>query len=347
MNKVTRFLQAGRIGLQALLVAGCGALLITPLMIIDEGNIAPTSCECQVEKVNVMPGSFLPPSTAPISPISSAGSATINLAYAISEDAPQLMMADPTRAAATPSVVPTLTSTSTAVTPPGQVLNVTLPTSISDRTISSLLVYLPPGYSQQTTQRYPVLYLLHGQGDNDDQWVRLGITKTADNLIDSGKIAPLIMVMPYETESSMPEDTDFGKDLATVVVPWIDSQYRTLTDRTDRAIGGLSRGAAWAVRLGLIYWQTFGAIGAHSYPMFYGDDFLIPGWLNVIPPSNYPRLYLDIGNSDPGLQIVRNFEAYLTKRGIPHEYHLNIGYHEEKYWQAHLEDYLLWYNSVW
>ncbi len=229
----------------------------------------------------------------------------------------------------------------------GQVLDVHLPDGFVKQSLAALKIYLPPGYNTQTQRRYPVLYLLHGQDDSDEQWVRLGVNTVADRLIASGEIKPMIIVMPGEAGSPAPENTGFGAALATSLVPWIDANYRTLPDRNDRAIGGLSRGAAWAVRLGLIYWQTFGAIGANSFPMFYGDNYLIPGWLDAIPIDSYPHIYLDIGNSDPELQLVKMFEDYLTRRGIPHEYHLNVGYHEDKYWQAHLEDYLLWYNSTW
>ena len=222
-----------------------------------------------------------------------------------------------------------------------------LPESFSAQSLNQLKVYLPPGYDSHLMRRYPVLYLLHGQGDNDNQWVQLGVKTDADRLIDSQEILPLIIVMPNETDSASPEQSGFGETLATALVPWVDAHYRTLPNRYERAIGGLSRGAAWAVRLGLIHWQIFGAIGAHSFPMFYGDGLLIPKWLKAIPTNSYPQIYLDIGSSDPGLGIVTTFENFLTSQGIPHEYHLNVGYHEDKYWGAHLEDYLRWYDSTW
>jgi enterochelin esterase-like enzyme len=221
-----------------------------------------------------------------------------------------------------------------------------MPTPSPDKPLK-YLIYLPPGYDSKSTQRYPVLYLLHGQGFTDDQWIRLGVATTADHLINSGSIAPLIIVMPDETNSLLPDQSSFGQTVATALVPWIDNLYLTKKDRTYRAIGGLSRGASWAVRLGLIYWQTFGVIGAHSYPMFYGDEILIPNWISAIPIDFYPRVYLDIGNKDTGIEYVEVLESALTKYGVPHEYHVFVGYHEEKYWQAHVEGYLLWYTKTW
>jgi enterochelin esterase-like enzyme len=253
-----------------------------------------------------------------------------------------------TPASATPESVgsQTLTESSSVTIVPGTIESGEVETPLLDQALQ-YQIYLPPGYDTQRYKRYPVLYLLHGVGYTDDQWLRLGIATTADRLISQAEISPLIIVMPNEEGSSLPDQTSFGEAVATDLVDWIDSNYRTLTNRSDRAIGGLSRGASWSVRLGLIYWQTFGSIGAHSYPMFYGDNSQIPDWLEAIPSDSYPRIYLDIGAKDPGLQVVLKFEDYLTQQNIPHEFHLNIGYHEEGYWKAHVEEYLLWYAADW
>ena len=203
------------------------------------------------------------------------------------------------------------------------------------------------GYDSQAARLYPVVYLLHGQGSTDDQWIDMGIDTTADRLQATAEISPLMIVMPLEVDAAMPENTNFGQVVSTVLVQWIDSHYLTRADRADRAIGGLSRGASWAMRLGLMYWQTFGAIGAHSFAEFFGDGYWIPKWLAAIPPDAYPRIYLDIGNKDPGLPLVQDYEVYLTGQGIPHEFHMFLGYHDEIYWQGHLEDYLRWYTADW
>jgi enterochelin esterase-like enzyme len=129
----------------------------------------------------------------------------------------------------------------------------------------------------------------------------------------------------------------------------IDTNYRTLTDRRYRAVGGLSRGAGWAVHLGLSHWESFGAIGAHSLPVFYSDLPFIKIWLDAIPQDSLPRIYLDLGDKDRP-QISRSakwFEELLTKKNIPHEWHLYPGYHEEAYWQVHLKEYLRWYEAGW
>ena len=210
-------------------------------------------------------------------------------------------------------------------------------------------VYLPPCYNQLTSHRYPVLYLIHGQNYNDDQWDRLGVDEIADELIAAGEVPPFIVVMPRDRVWSQPTEDRFGQAVIEALLPWIDTNYRTLAERRYRAVGGLSRGAGWAVHLGLSHWESFGAIGAHSLPVFYSDLRFIKKWLDSIPPDSLPRIYLDLGDKDR-LQLTRSakwFEELLTQKDIPHEWHLYPGYHEEAYWQAHLEEYLRWYGEGW
>jgi enterochelin esterase-like enzyme len=210
-------------------------------------------------------------------------------------------------------------------------------------------VYLPPCYEEQPGRRYPVLYLIHGQSYNDDQWDRLGADETADALIASGEVSPFLIVMPRDRVWSQPTEDPFGQAVAEALVPWIDENYRTRPERASRAVGGLSRGAGWAIHLGLSRWELFGAIGAHSLPVFWTDLPHLRDWLDAIPPTERPRIYMDLGDKDRP-QISRSarwFEELLTEKGIPHEWHLYSGYHEEAYWEAHVEEYLRWYARDW
>ena len=109
------------------------------------------------------------------------------------------------------------------------------------------IVYLPPCYDQMTDERYPVLYLLHGQTYTDDQWVNLGAPAAADKLIHAGDAPPFIIVFPDDRYWNLPPGDGFGDRLIHVIIPFIDQNYRTLTDRDHRALGGLSRGGGWAV----------------------------------------------------------------------------------------------------
>ena len=210
-------------------------------------------------------------------------------------------------------------------------------------------IYLPPCYGQETQRRYPVLYLLHGQSYNDDQWDRLGADEAADALITSGEAVPFIIVLPRYRIWFQPDEHNFGQAMLEVLIPHIDAHYRTIPDRAQRAIGGLSMGAAWALHLSLSQWEMFGAVGLHSLALFSIDSSRIPGWLDAIPQDQLPRIYIDIGDRDSKnlLDSTRWFEETLTKKDIPHEWFLFSGYHEEKYWREHTEGYIRWYTRDW
>lgn len=210
-------------------------------------------------------------------------------------------------------------------------------------------VYLPPCYDTQANVRYPVLYLIHGQSYNDDQWDRLGADEIAEQLILSGEIAPFLIVMPRDRLWVQPAEDPFGEVIVNELIPFIDRSYRTIPQRSQRAIGGLSRGAGWAVHLGLQSWQVFGALGAHSLAVFESDAPKIDQWLDRIPRELMPRIFLDIGDHDrpPILQSAVWFEQLLTRKRIPHEWYLYPGYHQEAYWQAHVEQYIRWYADPW
>jgi enterochelin esterase-like enzyme len=210
-------------------------------------------------------------------------------------------------------------------------------------------IYTPPCYTQHTTTRYPVLYLIHGQSFDDSQWERLGMGQAADRLIAAGEIAPLIIVMPRDRFWTQPSQDRFGDAMMEVLIPLVDETYRTRPEREQRAIGGLSRGGSWALHLGTRYWQSFSAIGAHSAAIFWEDAPTIRGWLEAIPPDQMPRIYLDVSSNDrPEIsESALGIERTLTRLGIAHEFYLFQGYHEEAYWSAHVEQYLRWYAAEW
>jgi len=209
------------------------------------------------------------------------------------------------------------------------------------------IVYLPPCYDQQPEQHYPVLYLIHGQNYNNDQWVRLGAGETADALIAAGEVAPFIIIMPRDRSWTQPSVDGFGQALINDLLPWMDKHYRTLPSRMYRAIGGLSRGASWAVHLGLSHWELFGSLGAHSLPVFWDDTSHVRDWLDAIPLQSMPRIFMDTGEKDYLIQSTLWFEGILDQKGIPHEWYLFPGYHEEAYWHAHIEQYIRWYAKDW
>ncbi len=205
-------------------------------------------------------------------------------------------------------------------------------------------VYLPPCFSPYPVERYPVLYMLHGQSFQGDQWDRLGINEAADLLISSGKAPPFLIIMPYEADSLIyPGDSPYDRVIVETLLPWAEAHFPICHERDCRAVGGLSRGAGWAMHLGFKYWQFFGAVGGHSLTPFGADIDLYPVWYKKIPVGKMPRLYIDIGDNDRYLVPATAFKDWLVELNIPVEWHLNPGTHNEEYWSAHVREYLRWY----
>jgi enterochelin esterase-like enzyme len=209
------------------------------------------------------------------------------------------------------------------------------------------LIYLPPCYDQKTDERYPVLYLLHGQTYIDDQWVRIGAATAADNLILSGRSMPFLIVFPDDRYWNLPPGPRFGDRLIHDLIPYIDKNYRTLADRDHRALGGLSRGGGWAVHLMLTHYELFGMVGLHSPVIFEDDAAIIQRLVKAVPSASWPRLWIDAGDRDADLGKIRALENLLTDYEVAHEWHMYAGDHTETYWHAHVVEYLQWYAAGW
>ncbi len=205
------------------------------------------------------------------------------------------------------------------------------------------LIYLPPCYAEQTDQRYPVLYLLHGQTYTDDQWVRIGAPSSADALFHSGKAAPYIIVFPDDRYWNVSAGSGFGDRLINTLIPYINSNFRTLPDAPHRALGGLSRGGGWAIHFALTRYDLFGIIGLHSPVIFEDDSAVLDRLMRLIPPTSWPHIWLDGGDRDGELGNILRFESLLNSYEVPHEWRLYTGDHTEKYWHAHVDEYLRWY----
>ena len=208
-------------------------------------------------------------------------------------------------------------------------------------------VYLPPCYDTDTDLRYPVTYLLHGLTFNEDQWIRLGLAEQMDRLIAQGNVAPFIIVLPGEARFQQPYTSPFPDALVQELIPWVDQHYRTRPERSYRAIGGLSRGAAWAVHTGFVHYEHFSNVGAHSLPLFAADNGNLNTWLTEIPAADLPAFFIDIGRGDPERISAQAFADLLDEYQIPHTWYLFNGNHTEAYWSAHLESYLRWYARNW
>ncbi len=255
---------------------------------------------------------------------------------------PATRRASPTSPTATNTPLPSATPTPTCPQAHG--------TIVKDKLVSSALgeqpipyhLYLPPCYETNTWQRYPVLYLIHGLNMNEGSWDEIGADETADDLISKGEIPPFIIVMPFA-----PDDARFTEAVVFDFVPYIDNTYRTYSDRTYRAIGGMSRGGGWTVRIGLQYPDVFSSLGLHSLAIFFADENRVISWLNRLPDDKLPRIYMDIGQSDSLLVSATWFDEALTARFIEHQFIVRPGRHEAQYWTTNLPEYLRWYSANW
>lgn len=230
-------------------------------------------------------------------------------------------------------------------------------------------VYLPTGYDPE--QRYPVLYLIHGYGGDEEAWIDLGIDKAADRLMADGKIKPLIIVMPamnnsYGINSSQGRYEDY---LAKDVVAYVDEHYSTIADRSGRSIGGLSMGGFISLHTAFLHSDLFSKVGGHS-PAIFVNDWSTTGGEYGLKAFLYPtdearrerdplllaetldlsnlEVYLDCGEQDYYKFYEGSAKLYqlLQSKGVSVQYHHKPGEHDGAYWTSMAEDYLLFYDGA-
>jgi len=200
-------------------------------------------------------------------------------------------------------------------------------------------VYTPPGYSPTARTRYPVLYLLHGSGDDDSMWTTIGRAGVIlDNLIAQGKCKPFVVVMPY---GHVPAGADrrkgFENDLLGDVIPLVEANYLVRTDANSRAIAGLSMGGFQSMSVGLTHLDRFGWVGVLSAGLRGG--LAAESDLAALTSSAHPKLlYIRIGKNDFLLKDAQRFDAWLTQKGVPHIYQEVEGIHEWPVWRKALAD---------
>jgi enterochelin esterase-like enzyme len=235
------------------------------------------------------------------------------------------------------------------------------------------LVYAPPGYDENT-QRYPVLYLQHGGGEDETGWVRQGHANfILDNLIASGKAKPMLVVMAYgyarragqaapdpagrppgapEFRTSMQEMmAAFEADVTEALIPFIDRTFRTIPDRDHRAMAGLSMGGMQTFHITLNHLDLFSHIGGFSGAagaLTLGRDLDPKTDYNGVfaDPAAFARkvrlLWLGVGTAEPERmrEGIRTLHASLTAAGIAHVYQESEGTdHEWQTWRRNLNDF--------
>jgi enterochelin esterase-like enzyme len=143
-----------------------------------------------------------------------------------------------------------------------------------------MLVYTPPGYDQNTSEKYPALYILHGGGEDERGWAIQGKTDLIlDNLIADNKAKPMVVVMMDGNVGSSGFGDQFYRvfqaELLNSVVPFVESNYRVLTDSKNRALAGLSMGGLQTLYAGLYNVEKFSALGVFSSGWIQGQQNMI------------------------------------------------------------------------
>ena len=229
-------------------------------------------------------------------------------------------------------------------------------------------VYTPPGYDEakNASVKYPVLYLLHGSGDDDAGWTGVGRANVIfDNLIAAGKMKPMVVVMPHghvprsnpttapgqNVPIGMPANgpsgnsafvTLFEKDLLQEVLPRVEAEYRVYTDQAHRGITGLSMGGSQSIRIGLANVDKFAYVCPMSAGGIKADDldqsFPELAKSPSVANAKLKLLWIACGEKDRLLEFNKGFDQWLTRHEIRHEFKVTPGVHTWLVWRRYLAE---------
>lgn len=209
-------------------------------------------------------------------------------------------------------------------------------------------VYTPPGYSAE--KKYPVLYLLHGIGGDEFEWLNNGHPEVIlDNLYADGKVEPMIVVLP--NGRAMKDDratgniygadkveafANFENDLLNDLIPFIENKYPVIADREHRAIGGLSMGGGQSLNFGLGNLDVFASVGGFSSaPNTKQPKELAPNPEKTKEQLNL--LFISCGDKDGLFSFSKRTHDYMSENNIDHYYYvIPEGQHDFKVWKDSL-----------
>lgn len=206
------------------------------------------------------------------------------------------------------------------------------------------IIYTPPAFS--TKKKYAVLYLLHGIGGDEKEWLNGGKPQVIlDNLYAENKIKPMIVVMP--NGRAMKDDRAIGnmfdslkvqafgtfeKDLLDDLIPFIERKYPVLKDRESRAIAGLSMGGGQSLNFGLGNLDRFAWVGGFSSaPNTKKPEQLVPD--PEAAKNKLKLLWISCGDNDGLINFSKRTHDYLYEKNVPHIYYVEPGGHDFKVWK--------------
>ncbi|MFV0590452.1 MAG: esterase [Draconibacterium sp.] len=226
-----------------------------------------------------------------------------------------------------------------------------------------ITIYTPSGY-ETSKEKYPVLYLLHGAGGDEEAWVTLGRTaQIMDNLIAQGKTKPMIVVMPngnviqdaapgegskgFYKPQFMVEKTMDGTYEANFmdIIKFVESNYRVKADKADRAIAGLSMGGFHSFHISRYYPNTFDYIGLFSAALMPREDATskvyndIDGTLKKQMENGYKLYWIGIGKDDFLYKANTEYRQKLDAMGMKYTYMETDGGHIWKNWRVYLSEF--------
>ena len=226
-----------------------------------------------------------------------------------------------------------------------------------------MTVYTPAGY-ETSGKRYPVFYLLHGMGGDEEAWIALGRTsQILDNLIAQGKAEPMIVVMtngnasqeaaPGESQNglvppamNLPKTMDGSFEAAFPdVVKFVDKTYRTKANKKNRAIAGLSMGGYHSLHISKQYPDMFDYVGLFSAAIMPDKKVQSPIYEDFdqklkVQFSKKPALYwIGIGNTDFLYKANADFRKMLDEKGYKYTYYETSGGHIWKNWRIYLTEF--------
>ena len=215
-----------------------------------------------------------------------------------------------------------------------------------------MFVYTPYGY-ETSGKDYPVLYLLHGGGGDEDAWTTMGRARQIlDNLIEKGQAKPMICVMPngnagqqaaktqlLEEKTYDRRDPQFAnlyvKSLVNDIIPFIESHYRVIAKPEARAVSGLSMGGGQTLAVTSMFPGTFDYICPLSIGVR-GDTAEVDKQLQAVKNGGYKLYWFGVGRSDFLWQMAKDLDAALTRNGIKHTFYVTDGGHTWANWRKYL-----------